>query len=130
MFKFFYEIVRKDLIDFCGSDINKEFTFIFDINGDDGKVSFKKYENGLYTSNSIVEIRTKHPLILQKVILGKKGWGLWVKEWSLGISEGSFSMREILEEFTNRNIEIPDSFYNEFKNKIVKLLKEKLNVVR
>jgi len=43
--------------------------------------------------------------------------------WSEGISEGSFSPKEILNEFSSRNIEIPDSLYKDFYNQIFKKMK-------
>lgn len=53
-------------------------------------------------------------------MIGKKSWGLWVDQWSDGIVEGSFLIEEILEEFSSRNIEIPESFLLDFKNRIQK----------
>jgi hypothetical protein len=44
--------------------------------------------------------------------------GLFINEWSNGISECNFTLDEILNEFTSRNIEIPESLLNDFLNKI------------
>lgn len=105
------KIYRSKIITFCGSDVK----IVFDVNGRDGKNCFNDYENGQYKTKEIV---TKHPNILKGVITSKKGWGLWVKEWSDGISEGLFSKDDILNEFEIRNIELPDSFLKELNDSI------------
>ena len=113
-FKFFYEVYRKDIITFCGSAINVEF----DINEPSAKETFKNFENGKY---KLVEvIKTRHPNIVKAVLTGKKGWGLWRDEWAKGIWEGSFLKAEILDEFSSRNVTIPESFMTEFKQSIYK----------
>lgn len=48
------------------------------------------------------------------VIEGKKGWGLWVKEWSEGIAEGTFTKFEILNEFKSKQINVPKPFMDDF----------------
>ena len=53
-------------------------------------------------------------------MIGKKSWGLHVDMWSDGIVEWTFTLEEILEEFSSRNIEIPESFLQDFKNRIDK----------
>ena len=53
-------------------------------------------------------------------MIGKKSWGLHVDMWSDGICEFSFTLEEILEEFSSKNIEIPESFLLDFKNRIDK----------
>lgn len=58
-------------------------------------------------------------------MIGKKSWGLFVNEWSRGISEGSFLKKEILEEFKNKNIEIPSSLLTDFENRIIKFTIER-----
>lgn len=88
---------------------------IFDISGEDCKEVFMKFENGKFKNKDIV---TKHPNIVFGVIKGKKSWGLHVKMWSEGILEGSFRKVEILNEFKNSNVEIPNSFYKEFMDSI------------
>jgi hypothetical protein len=77
-----------------------------------------KYENGDYGRTGIIVSR--HPNILRGVITSKKGWGLWVKEWSDGISQGLFQKEEILDEFRKNKIELPESFLIEFDNIIRK----------
>jgi hypothetical protein len=103
---------RTGIITFCGSKVN----VVFDVNGVDGKICFNDYENGKY--KNVDKIITRHPNIVKSVITGKKGWGLWVKEWSDGISQGLFRRNEILEEFENRKIELPESFLKEFDDSI------------
>jgi hypothetical protein len=88
------------------------------VNEDEGKYCFRKLENGQYKNGEIP--KTRHPNILTSVMIGKKSWGLWVDQWSDGISEGSFALDEILKEFFDKNIEIPDSFLLDFKNRIQK----------
>lgn len=113
-FKFFLEINRKGLITFCGSVIEIEF----DVNGFSSKDVFKKFEDGFYSKKEI--IKSRHPNIVKSVLIGKKGWGLWRKQWSEGIRDGSFTRYEILEEFSKLKIEIPDCFMKEFLNAIYK----------
>ncbi len=54
------------------------------------------------------------------MITSKKGWGLWVSEWSEGIGDGLFSKDEILNEFKIRKIELPDSYMKELDDSINK----------
>lgn len=89
----------------------------FDVNGDEGKYCFRKLENGQYKGEIPV---TRHPNILRSVMIGKKSWGLHVDMWSDGIVEWTFTLEEILEEFSSRNIEIPEPFLLDFKNRIQK----------
>lgn len=117
MFNFFLTSYRKGLLTFCGEDINVEF----DINGDDGKISFMKFENGEFKTNKIL---SRHPNIIKGVIVGKKSWGLWSDQWSDGIVDGSFTKKEILDEFVKRNIEIPVPLLVDFENKIYKKMKK------
>jgi hypothetical protein len=111
MFKFFLESYRKGLLTFCGEDVQVDF----DLNGDDGKITFKKFDNGEFKFKEIVSC---HPNIVKGVIVGKKSWGLWSNEWTDGISEGLFTKKEILDEFVKRNIEIPEPFMIDFENKL------------
>jgi len=93
------------------------------VNEIEGKNVFRKYDNGNYKDNIV--IKTRHPNIVRSVIIGKKSWGLWVNEWSDGIVEGSFSKREILEEFSKNGIIIPESLLNDFNNRIYRKLGSK-----
>lgn len=117
MFTFFFQGTRKELFSFCGSNIENRNKIVFDINGDEAKFCFRKMENGQYPKGQ--EIRTRHPNILKSVLTGKSGWGLFVNEWSMGISEGSFLKREILEEFSSKKIDIPSSLFIDFENRII-----------
>lgn len=114
MFTFFLEIYRKGICTFCGSIVNVDF----DVNEIEGKFAFRKFENGEYKLGKIPV--TRHPNILKAAIIGKKGWGLWVNEWSDGICDWSFTLDEILKEFSDLNITIPESFLQDFKNRIEK----------
>lgn len=106
------KIYRSKLITFCGSDVK----VVFDVNGRDGKNCFYDYENGVFKCKET--ITTRHPNVLKSVITSKKGWGLWVKEWSDGIGDGLFTKSEILEEFEKNKIELPESFLKEFDDSI------------
>lgn len=109
------KVNRTGLITFCGSNVEVQF----DIDGPSGKETFKFFEDGKYSKTSI--IKTKHPNIVKSVITGKKGWGLWRKQWSEGIREGSFLKQDIFDEFSSRGIIIPESFLQEFLNSIYKI---------
>ena len=114
MFSFFLQINRRDLITFCGSIIEVEF----ETNGISGKECFRLYEDGNYKGGK--SIITRHPNIVKSVLIGKKGWGLWVDQWTEGIVDWTFTRDEILEEFEKVNIEIPESFIKDFDNTIDK----------
>lgn len=114
MFNFFLKSYRADILTFCGSEVK----VIYDKNGDDGKFSFRRFENGDF-KNSLPT--SSQPNILKAVIIAKKSWGLFCKEWSLGISDGLFTKQEIIDEFTNKGITVPDVFMKEFDNKIYSL---------
>ena len=90
----------------------------FDVYGIEGKMTFRKYDNGQYQQGK--QIITRHPNIVKGVITGKKSWGLWVNQWSDGIVEGTFSKREILEQFEKLNIIIPESLMLEWDKLIQK----------
>lgn len=80
------------MLTFSGSE---DFKVEYDKNGPDGKFCFKLFEDGKYKdqldSNKPIVIKTRHPNIVYSVIKGKKSWGLWVKEWGMGIAECNFS---------------------------------------
>ena len=113
MFNFFLKSYRTDLLTFCGVEVTVE--------GDTeevcGKEGFRRFDDGFYKNRKIV---SRHPNILRGVIIGKKSWGLWVDQWSDGISECSFTLEEILNEFEQRNIKIPGSLLEDFHNRIRK----------
>lgn len=118
MFEFYLKVYRTGLITFCGD----KFQVDFDINSGDGRFSFREYDNGRFKHRNPV---SRHPNILYGIIVGKKGWGLWVKQWTEGIVECSFTKEEILQEFIDRDIEIPESLMIEWDKLIQKKKSEK-----
>jgi len=96
----------------------------FDIDEDDGKYCFRKFENGQI---KIHELKSRHPNILKSVVVGKKSWGLFLNMWSEGIVDGDFTKHEILEEFNKKGIKIPKPFIIDFENRILKLRNNKFN---
>ena len=119
MFSFFFKINRSGLITFCGSHTDVEF----DPNGVSGKECFRLYEDGFYKNGK--PIVTRHPNIVKSVLIGKKGWGLWVDQWTEGIVDWTFTKEEILEEFEKLDIEIPESFLKDFNNTIERKKKKR-----
>lgn len=111
MFEFYLKIYRSGLITFCGHEVHVEF----DINSNDGKFSFREYDNGRFKNK---KIKSKHNNILKSVIVDKKGWGLWINTWTDGIVDWSFTKDEILNEFKIRGIKIPYSLMSEWDNLI------------
>ena len=98
----------------------------FDVNGVSGKECFRLYEDGFYKGGKA--IITRHPNIVKSVLIGKKGWGLWKDQWIDGIVDWSFTKEDILNEFTKRNIEIPDSLMIDFEKTLLKKkIKRNLN---
>jgi len=113
MFEFYFKITRTGLITFCGDIVKVNF----DVNGSDGKFSFREYDNGRFKNTIPI---SRHPNILKSVLIGKKGWGLWVSQWTEGIVDWTFTKEEILKEFTDRNIEIPEPLMLEWDKLIIK----------
>ena len=110
------------MIEFCGEDVNIRS----DKNSNRivcAKEGFRLFEDGQFSHRAI---NSKHPNILRAVIIGKKGWGLWVNQWAEGINEWSFTKEEILNEFKIRDIVIPKSFLIDFENRIEKLRQKRL----
>lgn len=120
MFSFFLRCYRSGLLEFCGSIVETEF----DPSGEEGKFCFRQVENGDIKRNTTV--KTRHPNIVKGVVVGKKSWGLHVNMWSEGIAEGSFTKKEILQEFEGKGIEIPRSLFIDFENRIIKYTMEKV----
>ena len=113
MFEFYFKIYRSGLITFCGDIINIDF----DINGSEGKYAFREYDNGRFKGMNPI---TRHSNILKSVIIGKKGWGLWISQWTEGIVDWTFTKEEILKEFEIRDIKIPESLMLEWDKLILK----------
>jgi hypothetical protein len=114
MFEFYFTIHRTGVINFCGSN------FVVDSvkNGSDAKFAFREYDNGRF---KFINPKSRHPNVLKAVISGKKGWGLWVSQWTEGIVECTFTKEEILKEFDSRGIEIPESLMLEWDKLIFKM---------
>jgi hypothetical protein len=119
IFTFFLRSYRCGILDFCGSVVDVSYNK----NSEDGKFSFRMFENGEFKNKTLI---SRHPNIFKGVIIGKKSWGLWVKEWSDGIVEGSFTKRELLQQFSDNNIKIPEPFLDDFDNVIHKKLMIKI----
>jgi len=80
------------------------------------------FDNGLFKNSTI---SSRHPNIVKAVIIGKKSWGLQLNEWADGIVEGSFTKREILDDFKILDIQIPESLMVDFENRIYEKMKKK-----
>lgn len=111
MFEFYLKLNRSGLVTFCGDKVNIDF----DVNGSEGKFAFREFENGNFR---LINPITRHPNILKSVIIGKKGWGLLVKQWSEGIASGLFTKFEFFELIKEYNIDIPEPFLIEFNNSV------------
>ena len=120
MFTFFLKSYQSGILDFCGSDVKVKD----DKNGPDAMLGFRMYDNGQFSKKEFIE--SSHPNVLKAVIVGKKAWGLFCGEWSDGIAEGSFTKREILSEFENKGIVIPESLKSEFENMIWKKVQKRV----
>ena len=122
MFTFFLQSYRHGILDFCGVEVRTKL----EINEQEGKFCFRKFENGEYSKEDLFEgIPTRHPNILKGVIVGKKGWGLWCQEWTDGITDFLFTKSEILDQFEEKGIEIPSSFRLEFDKLLEKKFRKK-----
>jgi hypothetical protein len=117
MFDFYLKVYRSGLITFVGVNVEVDF----DVNGSDGKFGFREYDNGRF---KLITPTSRHPNILKAVISGKKGWGLWVSNWTEGITDWSFTQEEIIEEFDKKGIDIPEPLMIEW-NKLIE--KNRLN---
>ena len=115
MFNFYLSIYRSGIVTFCGIEVK---TPPSDTNGVEGRYAFREYDNGRYRKEGIPPMR--HPNIFRGILIGKKGWGLWVEQWTQGIVDWSFTKEEIVEEFTSRNIEIPEPLMLEWDKLIIK----------
>ena len=113
MFSFFLQSYRSGILDFCGSSVEVKFN----PDGDDGKFGFRRFENG---EIKIHDLNSRHSNVLRGVIIGKKGWGLWLDQWTDGIVECSFTRNEILKQFNDNGIVIPESLLQDFDNTILK----------
>lgn len=120
IFNFFLNSNRSGLIEFCGSNLSIEF----DVNGLDARECFRLYEDGYYKNKKIV---TRHKNLLTSILISKKGWGLWLDQWTDGICDFSFTKEEILEQFNNLGIVVPKPLLKDFDNTL-RRKKEKRNL--
>ena len=112
-FTFFVKANRSGILTFCGDQVD----VMFDLNTHCAKECFRLYDDGYYKNS---DITSRHPNILKSAIIGKKAWGLWLDQYAIGIAEWSFTKDEILKEFSDKNIIIPDAFLLDFENRIKK----------
>ena len=119
MFEFYFTIYRTGVINFCGSN----FVVDYVKNGSDAKFSFREYDNGRF---KFINPKSRHTNVLKAVISGKKGWGLWVGQWTEGIVDWTFTKEEILKEFESRGIEIPEPLMIEW-DKLISKMKQTRN---
>ena len=109
MFNFFLKSYRSGILTFCGSNVEVEF----EEDGPNGKEGFRLFDDGFFIGKKIY---STHPRILEGAIRGKKSWGLWLDQWTDGISDWSFTKDEILDLFKEKSIEIPESLLKDFNN--------------
>ncbi len=112
-FMFFFRSYCSGILTFCGESVDVEF----EINAVSAKEGFRLYDDGFFKNKNIASNQSN---ILRAVIIGKKAWGLWLDQFSMGIADWSFTKEEIVEEFTKHNIIIPDAFMLDFENRIKK----------
>tara|TARA_R110000772_G_scaffold43995_5_gene101259 strand:- start:1751 stop:2131 length:381 start_codon:yes stop_codon:yes gene_type:complete len=109
IFNFFLTCYRKDILTFSGTQVRVDH----DPNGEDGKMTFRKFDNGDY---KLKQITTRHPNVVFGVIKGKKSWGLWLNMYTDGIVDWSFTIEEIQSIFSDHDIKIPDPLWKDFLN--------------
>ena len=119
IFNFFLKSYRSKILDFGGSDIK----IIHNPNSPCGKEFFRLYDNGDYSNGKKV-MESRHPNIARACIIGKKSWGLHLDMWADGIVEGSFLKNEILNQFNEFDIIIPESLLNNFYDMIYSKMKK------
>ena len=90
----------------------------YDSKGPDSKEFYRLYENGQYKNLEQSLITSRHNNVSTAVLISKSSWGLHVDMWSDGIVEWCFTVEEILEQFEQKNIKIPDSLLTDFYNRI------------
>ena len=117
IFSFFLRSYRCGVLTFCGVNVE----VLFDKSGEDAKNCFKKYENGFLKD----ELKSKHSNVFRAVVIGKKAWGLYLKEWTDGITDLLFTKREFFEEFEKFEIKIPKSLLVDFENVLDRKFREK-----
>ena len=53
---------------------------------------------------------------------------MWIKQWSQGIGEGTFTKYEIFQEFEKRKLNIPEPLMEDFNNNIWRERKKYFNL--
>ncbi len=54
------------------------------------------------------------------MVVGKKSWGLWLSEFTDGVCDSLFTKEEVLKQFEDNNIKIPESFLLDFENTLLR----------
>lgn len=109
IFFFFLKSYREGILTFGGSLVEVQFNQ----SSHSCRECFKRFDDGQFKNTPIT---SRHPNIVQGVIMAKKSWGLFCKMWTDGIVEGTFTKSEIFSIFDNYGIVIPEQFKNEFEN--------------
>lgn len=114
-YDFFKKSYNTGIIDFTGT---LPIKIIYSPLADSARRCFLRFNNGEYPKEVILEtgIQCSEPEELASVIMGKKGWGLWLKEWGSGIGEFLFEESEILDQFYTNDIQIPEKLLTDFRN--------------
>ena len=112
-FNFFLKCYRNGIMTFPGDIVD----VTHDVNAVCAKEGFRLYDDGYF---KIREIKSRHNNILKAVIIAKKSFGMHVDMWSDGIAECLFTFDELMETFYEKNIIVPESFVQDFKNRIQK----------
>ena len=116
MFWFFLKSYRKGILTFSGSVLKVHK------GEEDSKLCFQKYENGEYKTKTI---SSRQSNVLFCVITAKKSWGLFLNEWTDGIVDCLFTREEILGEFEENGIIIPEPLLKDFENTILRKKKKR-----
>lgn len=106
---------RADILTFAGVEVDVKFQK----DAPEAKECFRLHEDGYYRKNGNGEkMFSRQSNILKSVIIAKKSWGLHVDMWSDGIAEWCFTKEELLKQFEDFGIKIPEPFLKEFDSAI------------
>lgn len=119
IFNFFLKSYRSKILDFGGSFLK----FESNPNSPCARECFRLFENGFYSNGKNIPT-SRHPNVIESLIISKKSFGLHVDMWSDGIVEGTFLKHEILDQFKDEGIEIPESLLTNFYDLIYKKTKK------
>lgn len=120
IFNFFLNSYRKKILTFCGSEVR----VLFDKESPESKEIYRLYENGNYQQNKPMFSRQNN--VLEAVIIAKKSWGLHVSEWTDGINEWCLTPEEVIQQFTDVGITIPEPLLKDFYNTIERKRQKRL----